>query len=633
MHIKLANGRKADFEVGANIEEIGKVLAPEQMANALGGKIAGEYFGLHHPVREDAELAILSFEDKEGKAIFWHTSSHIMAQAIQHLYPKAKFAIGPAIEAGFYYDIDMEDTLNPDSFAAIEAEMKKIVAANIPLERFSLSRSEALELVKDQPYKVEMINDLPEEEKLTFYRQGDYTDFCAGPHLLSTGPVKAFKLTAVTGAYWRGDAKNRMLQRVYGISFPNEEMLTAHFEMLEEAKRRDHRKLGRELDLFDIFDEGPGFPFFFPNGMVLRNQLENFWREEHRKAGYQEIKTPIILRRELWENSGHWDHYRDNMYMTQIDNENFAVKPMNCPGGMLVFKRRPTSYKDLPIRAGELGLVHRHELSGALHGLMRVRNFTQDDAHLFMAEEHVQKEILDLIELEKKFYKLFGFEFAVELSTRPENSMGTDEQWEMATSMLQKALEASGLPYKINPGDGAFYGPKIDFHLKDSLGRTWQCGTIQLDMQMPERFELEYTGADGEKHRPIMLHRTIFGSIERFIGILTEHFAGAFPLWLCPVQAMVIPISDAHRDYAKKVEEELQKAGIRVEADYRNEKMNAKIRDAQLKKIPYMLVVGDKEAEAGTVSVRARNEARGGVKDIAACIADLEKEIADKDLF
>ena len=631
--IELKGGPAAEFEAGVRVMEAAKALDAGALKKAVAAKVDGAVVGLRHPIGEDAEVELLSFEDAEGKKVYWHTGAHILAQAVKRLYPDVKLAIGPAIDAGFYYDMDTDSSLAPEAFEAIEAEMMKIVKENLPIERFELPRDEALKLMADQPYKVELIQDLPEGETISFYRQGEYTDLCAGPHLPSTGMVGAVKLTSSTGAYWRGDANNKMLKRVYGIAFPSKAELKAYLDMMEEAKKRDHRKIGRDLELFDFFEEGPGFPFFLPNGMILRNELENFWKEEHRKAGYTEVKTPMILNRTLWEHSGHWDHYKENMYTTQIDGEDYCVKPMNCPGGILIYNRRPVSYRELPMRMGELGLVHRHELSGALHGLMRVRNFTQDDAHIFMTEDQIQDEILGVIKMDEKFYKLFGFKFKVELSTRPENSMGSDEAWEIATAGLTKALEASGLPYTINPGDGAFYGPKIDFHLEDSLGRTWQCGTIQLDMIMPENFDMTYIGADGEKHRPVMIHRTIFGSIERFIGIMTEHFAGAFPLWLCPVQAMVIPISEAHHDYAQKVAAQLEAAGIRAQADYRSEKMNAKIRDAQLKKIPYMLVVGDKEVEAGTVSVRARNEERGGVKSVDQLVADLRKEIDDKDMF
>ncbi len=632
--VSLAGENSAEKELrpGVSVLEAAKELDPKAAKEALCAKSGDKVLDLRTPLNEHAQLKLCTFADKEGKHAFWHSASHIMAQAIQHLYPGVKFTIGPAIENGFYYDMDTEETFPPESFAAIEEEMQRIIKQNLPIERFTLSKKEALEFMKDQPYKVELINELPEGEEISFYKQGDYTDLCAGPHLLRTGQVGAVKLLSSTGAYWRGDSKNKMLKRVYGIAFPSRKELADYVQMIEEAKKRDHRKLGKELDLFDFFDEGPGFPFFLPNGMILRNELESYWRDEHKKAGYQEIKTPMILNRQLWEQSGHWFNYKQNMYTVQIDEEDYAIKPMNCPGGMLVYNRKPVSYRELPLRVAELGFVHRHELSGALHGLMRVRAFTQDDAHIYMTEEQIQDEILGVIRLDEKIYKQFGFEYAVELSTMPEKHMGSEEEWEVATKGLENALKASGLPYKINPGDGAFYGPKIDFHLKDSLGRTWQCGTIQLDMQEPRQFELEYIGKDGERHRPVMIHRTIMGSIERFIGILTEHFAGAFPLWLSPVQAMVIPITEAHADYAEKVQKALAAAGIRAEADYRSEKMNAKIRDAQNRRIPYMLVVGDKEVADGTVSVRARNEARGGVKSIEQQVEDMKQEIAEKAL-
>lgn len=634
MKVILKSGVAGEFEHGTPVMMAAKELDKKALKKAVAAKVNGNVVGLRHPLVEGDEVHVelLTFEDAEGKEVYWHTSTHIMAQAVCRLYPNTKLAIGPAIENGFYYDMELEKSIAPEDFPAIEAEMNKIIKENLPIERMVVSREEAKKIMADQPYKLEMVDEMEDGEEITCYKQGEYVDLCRGPHLPSTGAVGAIKLTSSTGAYWRADANNKMLTRLYGISFPSKAELEGYLNMMEEAKKRDHRKIGKELDLYEFFEEGPGFPFFLPNGMILRNQLEDFWKAEHRKAGYQEIKTPTILNRKLWETSGHWFNYRENMYTTVIDEEDYAIKPMNCPGGMLVYNRKPTSYRELPIRMGELGLVHRHELSGALHGLMRVRNFTQDDAHIFMTEEQAIDEILGVIHLDQKFYELFGFEYNVELSTQPEKHMGSDEEWEMATQYLIDALAKSGLDYKINPGDGAFYGPKIDFHLKDSIGRTWQCGTIQLDMQMPRQFDLTYVGSDGEKHRPLMLHRTIFGSIERFIGILTEHFAGAFPLWLCPVQAMVIPISEAHHDYAQKVAKEMADAGIRVEADYRSEKMNAKIRDAQLRKIPYMLVVGDKEVEAETVSVRARNEERGGVKSIEQQIADMKKEIENKEL-
>ena len=555
-----------------------------------------------------------------------------MAQAIKRLYPDTKLAIGPSIEDGFYYDIDRETPLVAEDLEKIEAEMKKIVKEDLPIKQYTMPRSEAIAYFKekDEPYKVELIEDLPEDAVISFYSQGEFTDLCAGPHLMSTKPVKAFKLTSLAGAYWRGSEKNKMLQRVYGTSYPKKAELEEYLHMMEEAKKRDHRKLGKELGLFMMREEGPGFPFFLPKGMELKNQLLDYWREIHKKAGYVEISSPIMLSRHLWETSGHWDHYKDNMYTTVIDDEDFAIKPMNCPGGILVYESEPRSYRDLPIRMGELGLVHRHEKSGQLHGLMRVRCFTQDDAHIFMTPEQVRDEIKGVVKLINEVYSLFGFKYHVELSTRPEDSMGSDEDWDMATEALRGALDDLGLPYVVNEGDGAFYGPKIDFHLEDSIGRTWQCGTIQLDFQLPLRFNLEYTGADGEKHRPIMIHRVIFGSIERFIGILIEHFAGAFPTWLAPVQVKVLPISDKYMDYAQKVLDELNNSGVRAEIDTRAEKIGYKIREAQMKKIPYMLVVGAKEEEDGLVSVRSRFEGDEGQKTLADFLAAIKMEIQAK---
>ena len=555
-----------------------------------------------------------------------------MAQAIKRLYPDTKLAIGPSIEDGFYYDIDRETPLVAEDLEKIEAEMKKIVKEDLPIKQYTMPRAEAIAYFKekDEPYKVELIEDLPENSVISFYSQGEFTDLCAGPHLMSTKPVKAFKLTSLAGAYWRGSEKNKMLQRVYGTSYPKKAELEEYLHMMEEAKKRDHRKLGKELGLFMMREEGPGFPFFLPKGMELKNQLLDYWREIHKKAGYVEISTPIMLSRHLWETSGHWDHYKDNMYTTVIDDEDFAIKPMNCPGGILVYESEPRSYRDLPLRMGELGLVHRHEKSGQLHGLMRVRCFTQDDAHIFMTPEQVRDEIKGVVKLINEVYSLFGFKYHVELSTRPEDSMGSDEDWDMATEALRGALDDLGLPYVVNEGDGAFYGPKIDFHLEDSIGRTWQCGTIQLDFQLPLRFNLEYTGADGEKHRPIMIHRVIFGSIERFIGILIEHFAGAFPTWLAPVQVKVLPISDKYMDYAQKVLDELNNSGVRAEIDTRAEKIGYKIREAQMKKIPYMLVVGAKEEEDGLVSVRSRFEGDEGQKSLTDFLAAIKMEIQAK---
>ena len=558
----------------------------------------------------DGSVQDLTFADEVGVEAFRHTTSHILAQEVKRLWPDTKCAIGPAIKDGFYYDFEFSFPFTTEHLADVEKEMKKIVKEALPLERSAVSRDEALKLMEDrnEPYKVELIEELPEGEEISLYRQGEFVDLCAGPHVSNTSVVKAFKLQSVAGAYWHGDEHNQMLTRIYGTSFPKAAELEEHLAKIEEAKKRDHRKLGKELGLFAIMDEGPGFPFFLPKGMVLKNLLIDYWRKLHTREGYVEISTPIILSRHLWENSGHWAHYKDNMYTTVIDDEDYAVKPMNCPGGMLVYKVEPRSYKDLPMRVGELGLVHRHEKSGQLHGLMRVRCFTQDDAHIFMTEEQVQDEIKGVARLIDEVYSKFGFKYHVELSTRPEDSMGTDEEWEMATSALRGALESLGLDYVVNEGDGAFYGPKIDFHLEDSIGRTWQCGTIQLDFQMPQRFDLEYTGADGEKHRPIMIHRVAFGSIERFIGILIEHYAGKFPVWLSPVQVKVLPVSEKFADYAKKVAGELTEAGVRVETDDRSEKLGYKIRSAQMEKIPYMLIVGEKEAESGNVSVRRRDE-------------------------
>lgn len=550
-----------------------------------------------------------NFEEKEVKEAFWHTSAHVLAQAVKRLYPDTKCAIGPAIDNGFYYDFDFSFPFTEENLAAIEKEMKKIVKQSLPLEVFEVTKEKALDYMKErqEDYKVEMIEELPEGETITFYKQGDYEEFCAGPHVSNTYVIKAIKLLSTAGAYWRGDEKNKMLTRIYGISFPKAAELKDYLNMLEEAKKRDHRKLGKELGLFTIMEEGPGFPFFLPKGMILKNTLIDYWRKMHTREGYEEISTPILLNRQLWETSGHWDHYRENMYTTVIDDMDFAVKPMNCPGGMLVYKMEPRSYKELPLRLGELGLVHRHEKSGQLHGLMRVRCFTQDDAHIFMTEAQIENEIQKVVKLIDEVYKKFGFTYHVELSTRPDDSMGTEEEWEVATNALENAIKAMNIPYEVNEGDGAFYGPKLDFHLQDSIGRTWQCGTIQLDFQLPQRFEAEYIGADGEKHRPIMIHRVVFGSIERFIGILIEHYAGKFPTWLAPVQAKVLPVSDKFADYAKQVAEALKASGVRVEVDDRDEKLGYKIRQAQLQKVPYMLILGEKEQSAGTVSVRKRD--------------------------
>ena len=633
IHVTLKDGSVKEFENGISVMEIVKGLGAGLYKAACACKVNGELCDLRTVLNEDCALEVLTFDSEEGRRAFNHTASHILAQAVKRLYPGAKLAIGPAIADGFYYDIDVEPAFGPEELEKIEAEMHKIVKEAYDIERFELDRAGADALMADEPYKLELIAEHSANgEPVSFYKQGEFTDLCAGPHLPDTGRVKAVKLIQTTGAYWRGDAQNKMLCRVYGVAFPKQSELDAHLKMLEEAKKRDHRKLGKELELFDIFDEGPGFPAFLPNGMVVRNELEKFWREIHQKAGYVEVRTPQIMSRTLWENSGHWDHYKDNMYTTIIDDMDYCIKPMNCPGGILVYKRKPHSYRDLPIRMGELGIVHRHELSGALHGLMRVRCFTQDDAHIFCTPDQLMDEIFGVINLIDSVYKVFGFEYDLELSTRPEDSMGSDEDWEAATNALRQALDSLDRPYKINEGDGAFYGPKIDFHLEDSLGRTWQCGTIQVDFQMPERFDITYMGADGEKHRPIMLHRVAFGSIERFIGILIEQFAGAFPLWLAPVQVEVIPVSERHLEYAAKVRDQMRAAGLRCELDTRNEKMGYKIREAQMMKIPYMLVVGDKEIENNTVAVRSRAGGDLGVMEPDAFLAKAKEEIDTKAL-
>ena len=632
MKITLKDGSSKEYAQSMSVIDIAKDISEGLARVATAGEVDGEVVDLRTVIDKDCELNILTFNDEKGKGAFRHTTSHIMAQAIKRLYPDTKLAIGPSIEDGFYYDIDRETPLVAEDLEKIEAEMKKIVKEDLPIKQYTMPRAEAIAYFKekDEPYKVELIEDLPEDSVISFYSQGEFTDLCAGPHLMSTKPVKAFKLTSLAGAYWRGSEKNKMLQRVYGTSYPKKAELEEYLHMMEEAKKRDHRKLGKELGLFMMREEGPGFPFFLPKGMELKNQLLDYWREIHKKAGYVEISTPIMLSRHLWETSGHWDHYKDNMYTTVIDDEDFAIKPMNCPGGILVYESEPRSYRDLPLRMGELGLVHRHEKSGQLHGLMRVRCFTQDDAHIFMTPEQVRDEIKGVVKLINEVYSLFGFKYHVELSTRPEDSMGSDEDWDMATEALRGALDDLGLPYVVNEGDGAFYGTKIDFHLEDSIGRTWQCGTIQLDFQLPLRFNLEYTGADGEKHRPIMIHRVIFGSIERFIGILIEHFAGAFPTWLAPVQVKVLPISDKYMDYAQKVLDELNNSGVRAEIDTRAEKIGYKIREAQMKKIPYMLVVGAKEEEDGLVSVRSRFEGDEGQKSLTDFLAAIKMEIQAK---
>ena len=626
-------GDVREFEAPKTALEIAASLSQALKKEALAVKVDGQVQGLTTVIDRDCALEFLTFADEEGRRVYRHTASHVMAQAVKALWPEAKLAIGPAIENGFYYDFDCDTAFSTEDFKKIEKEMERIVKANYPIVRSEKPRAEAIAYMqeKGEPYKVELIEDLPEDAVISFYTQGDFTDLCAGPHLPSTGYVKAVKIMSVAGAYWRGSEKNKMLQRLYATAFPKKADLDAYVQQLEEAKKRDHRRLGRELDLFDVRDEGPGFPFFYPKGMILRNLLEDYWRKIHREHGYEEIKTPMMLNRALWERSGHWDHYAENMYTTKIDDTDFAIKPMNCPGGILVYERRAWSYRDLPIRSGELGLVHRHEKSGTLHGLMRVRCFTQDDAHIFMRPDQIRDEIKGVYQLIDEVYKVFGFQYTVELSTRPENSIGTDEMWALATDGLQGALDDLGVTYTVNEGDGAFYGPKIDFHLRDCLGRTWQCGTIQLDMNLPERFDLTYVGADGEKHRPVMIHRVVFGSIERFIGILTEQFAGAFPLWLSPVQVRILTITDRADAAAKDLQAKLEKAGIRTEIDLRNEKIGFKIREAQMQKIPYMFVLGDKEVENGVLSVRSR---KGAVETMTydEVLAKLREEIETKAL-
>lgn len=608
MKVLLKNGDSLTLDDGAKCSDAAKAISDSLARNAVAAKVNGKLTDLAHVLSEGDKLELVTLKDKEGMDVYRHTCAHVLAQAVKTIFPTCKLAIGPVIENGFYYDFEFNTPITQEDFGKIEAEMEKIIKANTPIERFELPRNEAIELMTrfKEKYKVEIINDLPEGEHISFYKQGAFTDLCRGPHLPSTGKIKAFKLTSLAGAYWRGNEKNKMLTRIYGVAFAKKDEMKAYFDMLEEAKKRDHIKLGRELKLFALLPEGKGFPFFLPNGMVLKNTLAEYWRDLHRKEGYVEIQTPIILTRTLWENSGHWEHYKDNMYTTKIDGEDFAVKPMNCPGGMLVYKLEPHSYKDLPIRMGEMGLVHRHEKSGQLHGLFRVRCFTQDDAHIFMLPEQITQEIKGVVRLTDKIYKQFGFKYKVELSTRPKDSMGTEEEWNAATEALRAALDELGLEYEINEGDGAFYGPKIDFHLQDSIGRTWQCGTIQLDFQMPQRFELEYMGEDGAKHRPIMIHRAIFGSMERFIGILIEHYAGKFPVWLAPVQVKVLSITDRTAGYAEKVAAMLRDKGLRAEVDARNEKIGYKIREAKLEKVPYVVVVGDAEEQSGTVNVNKR---------------------------
>ncbi|MDU4965223.1 MAG: threonine--tRNA ligase [Veillonella parvula] len=604
--IILPDGSAKEYAVGTTLGEAVKQLSNSLAKKVLAANVNGELTDLREELVDGSEVAFLTFEEDGGKHTLRHTASHILAQAVKRLWPEAKLAIGPAIDKGFYYDIDMEHTLTPEDLGKIEKEMSRIVKENLPITKSVMPRQEAIEFfkVKNEDYKVELIQDLPEDAVISCYAQGDFIDLCAGPHVASTGKVKAFKLQSIAGAYWRGDEKNKMLQRIYGTAFEKKEELDAYLHLLEEAAKRDHRKLGKELGLFVIKEEGPGFPFFLPKGMALRNELENFWREVHHEFEYEEIRTPIILNKQLWETSGHWFHYRENMYTTIIDEEEYAIKPMNCPGGILVYQNEMHSYRDFPLRYAELGLVHRHELSGALHGLFRVRAFTQDDAHVFMLPSQMQSELMKVIELFDRIYSQFGLKYHVELSTKPDNAMGDDAIWEAATEALRNAIEAKGIPYVINPGDGAFYGPKLDYHIEDSLGRTWQCGTIQLDMNLPERFQIEYVGEDGQKHRPIMIHRACFGSMERFIGILTEHYAGAFPTWMAPVQVKILPISEKHVEYAKDLAKQMHRDYVRVEVDDRSEKIGYKIRQAQMAKVPYMLVVGDKEVEEGTVNVR-----------------------------
>ncbi|GMQ58429.1 threonine--tRNA ligase [Vallitalea sediminicola] len=635
MIITLKDGSKKEYDNSMSVIDIANDISAGLARMACAGEVDGEVVDLRYVVDKDVTLNILTFNDDSGKDAFRHTTAHILSQAVKRLFPEVKLAIGPSIENGYYYDFDKETPFINEELEAIEKEMKKIAKENLSIKRFELPRNEAIEFMKEkgEDYKVELIEDLDKDAVISFYEQGEFVDLCAGPHLMTTKPVKAFKLLSVAGAYWRGDEKNKMLSRIYGTSFTKKADLDAYIQKLEEAKKRDHRKLGKELELFAMFDEGPGFPFFLPKGMVLRNTLIDYWREVHNRADYQEIATPIMLNKELWIRSGHWDHYRENMYTTVIDELDYAVKPMNCPGGMLVYKNKMHSYRDLPLRVGELGIVHRHEMSGALHGLMRVRNFTQDDAHIFMLPEQIKDEIVGVINLIDEVYKVFGFKYHMELSTRPDDSMGSDEDWEMATEALRQALDENDLDYVVNEGDGAFYGPKIDFHLEDCLGRTWQCGTIQLDFQLPERFELEYTGKDGEKHRPVMIHRVVFGSIERFIGILIEQFAGAFPAWLAPVQVKVLPISDKYNEYATKVVDGLKANGIRVEFDNRAEKIGYKIREGRMERVPYLLIVGQKEQDENKVAVRSRAKGDEGAISLDEFIERIEKEIESKEII
>lgn len=630
--IILPDGSAKEYAAGTTLGEAVKQLSNSLAKKVLAANVNGELTDLREELVDGSEVAFLTFEEDGGKHTLRHTASHILAQAVKRLWPEAKLAIGPAIDKGFYYDIDMEHTLIPEDLGKIEKEMSRIVKENLPITKSVMSRQEAIEFFKskNEDYKVELIEDLPEDAVISCYAQGDFIDLCAGPHVASTGKVKAFKLQSIAGAYWRGDEKNKMLQRIYGTAFEKKEELDAYLHLLEEAAKRDHRKLGKELGLFVIKEEGPGFPFFLPKGMALRNELENFWREVHHEFDYEEIRTPIILNKQLWETSGHWFHYRENMYTTIIDDEEYAIKPMNCPGGILVYQNEMHSYRDFPLRYAELGLVHRHELSGALHGLFRVRAFTQDDAHVFMLPDQMQSELMKVIELFDRIYSQFGLKYHVELSTKPDNAMGDDAIWEAATEALRNAIEAKGIPYVINPGDGAFYGPKLDYHIEDSLGRTWQCGTIQLDMNLPERFQIEYIGEDGQKHRPIMIHRACFGSMERFIGILTEHYAGAFPTWMAPVQVKILPISEKHVEYAKELAKQMHRDYVRVEVDDRSEKIGYKIRQAQMAKVPYMLVVGDKEVEEGTVNVRKHGGDELGSVPFEEFFNSIKVEIKDR---
>lgn len=631
--IKLKDGKEKQFESAVSLADAAKAISNSLGRDAIVAKVNGELTDLRDPIVDDSEVEFFTKEDKEGLFTLRHTASHVMAQAIQHLFPGTKFAIGPAIDDGFYYDLDSAHVFSQEDFAAIEKEMAKIAKENIPLVKKVVSRNEALKFFQDkgQDYKVMLINDLPEDAEISMYEQGDFTDLCAGPHMRSTGKVKVFKIMTVAGAYWRGDSKNKMLQRIYATAFFKKEDLDHFLFVRAEAEKRDHRKLGKQLDLFSFHDEGPGFPFFHPKGMALRNMLMDYERELFKEFGYVEIMTPVILSKQLWIQSGHWDHYKENMYFTKIDDEDYAIKPMNCPGGILYFKTQQRSYRDLPMRVGEFGLVHRHELRGALHGLFRVRCFTQDDAHIFMTQDQMKEEVIKCMAMYKKMYGVFGLEYHVELSTRPENSMGSDELWEISTNALREAIEKTGVPYQINEGDGAFYGPKLDFHVQDSLGRTWQCGTIQMDMQLPERFDVNYVGEDGEKHRAVMLHRAGYGSLERFIGILIEHFGGAFPTWIAPVQVKVIPVTEKHMDYAKSVAKTLSESNIRVELEEANETLGYKIRKAQMEKVPYMLIVGDKEEKSHTVSIRSRKEGDKGSMMVPMFVANLIHEIKSRE--